>query len=209
MDKYINLSVNSMTMTSVDDIEEVRETTSPVDEQFGRGTGQVELLSRSGTNEFHGNLHEFHRNTALDANNWFNNLRGDPRDPLIWNQFGGGLGGPIIRQRTFFYGTYEGVRIHTAEAVTASTYTETARQGVFRFFPDVQNGNANASVPTVDLTGKPVRPASATGDLQTFSVFGKDFNRRGFDPTGTVQNLMTFMPLPNYFRFGDGRNIAG
>src|SRR5207249_1228814 len=194
---------------NVDEIEEVRVTTSPVDAELGRGTGQVELLSRSGTNEFHGNVHEFHRNTVLDANNWFNNLRGDPRDTLIWNQFGGGLGGPIRRQRTFFYFTYEGMRIHTAEAVTSSTYTETARQGTFRFFPGVQNGNANASVPTVDLTGKPVRPASATGDLQTISVFGRDFNRRSFDSTGTVQKLMTFMPLPNDFRFGDGLNIAG
>jgi len=209
MDQYVNSGVNSTTFSNVDEIEEVRVTTSPVDAELGRGTGQVELLSRSGTNEFHGNLHEFHRNTVLDANNWFNNLRGDPRDTLIWNQFGGGLGGPIRRQRTFFYFTYEGMRIHTAEAVTSSTYTETARQGTFRFFPGVQNGNANASVPTVDLTGKPVRPASATGDLQTISVFGRDFNRRSFDSTGTVQKLMTFMPLPNEFRFGDGLNIAG
>src|SRR5436309_1012293 len=138
--QYINSGVFSTTLASIDDIEEIRVTTSPVDAEFGRGTGQVELLSRSGTNEFHGNLREFHRNTALDANNWFNNLRGDPRDTLIWNQFGGGLGGPIRRQRTFFYVTYEGVRIHTAEAVTASTYTETAVQCSIRFVSGVYNG---------------------------------------------------------------------
>jgi hypothetical protein len=209
MDQFINSGVNSMTFASVDDIQEVRVITSPVDAELGRGSGQVELLSRSGTNQFHGSLYEFHRNTVLDANDWFNNLRGDPRDALIWNQFGGRLGGPIVRQRTFFNFTYEGQRIRNVSSVTSTTYTQQARQGIFRFFPGVQNGNANAAVPTVDLQGNPVQPPSATGGLQSPSVFGKDFNRPSFDPTGTVQKLMTFFPLPNDFRFGDGLNTAG
>jgi hypothetical protein len=209
MDQFINNGVNSMTFASVDDIEEVRVVTSPVDAELGRGSGQVQMLSRSGTNQFHGSLYEFHRNTVLDANDWFNNLRGDPRDVLIWNQFGGRLGGPIVRQRTFFNFTYEGQRIRNASEVTSMTYTQSARQGLFRFFPGVLNGNANAAVPTVDLAGNPVRPATATGNLQTISVFGRDFNRPAFDPTGTVQKLMTIFPLPNDFRFGDGLNTAG
>src|ERR1051326_2049933 len=209
MDQFINNGVNSMTFASVDDIEEVRVVTAPVDAEFGRGSGQVQLLSRSGTNEFHGSLYEFHRNTALNANDWFNNLRGDPRDGLVWNQYGGRLGGPIIRQRTFFNFTYEGQRIRNVGAVTSATYTAQARQGIFRFFPGVQNGNANAAVPTVDLQGNPVRPTSATGNLQSLNVFGRDFNRPGPDPTGTVQKLMGFFPLPNDFRFGDGLNAAG
>src|SRR5262252_945425 len=68
MDQRINLGVNSVTFASVDDIEEVRVITSPVDAELGRGVGQVQLLSRSGTNEFHGSVYEFNRNTALDAN---------------------------------------------------------------------------------------------------------------------------------------------
>ena len=92
MDQFINLGVNSTTFASVDEIAEVRVTTSPVDAELGRGSGQVQLLSRSGTNEFHGSLYDYHRNTVLNANDWFNNLRGDPRDTLIWNQFGGRLG---------------------------------------------------------------------------------------------------------------------
>ena len=209
MDQYINSGTATTIFNSIDDIEEVRVVTSPVDAEFGRGFGQVQLLTRSGTNEFHGSLYDYHRNTVLDANNWFNNLRGDPRDALIQNQFGGRLGGPIVRQRTFFYGAYEGQRRRTGDAVTSTTYTQTARQGIFRFFPDVENGNANASVPTVDLNGNPVRPASATGGLRAISIFGPDFNRRTYDPTGTIQKLLGLMPPPNDFRYGDGLNTAG
>jgi hypothetical protein len=209
MDQYIDSGLFSLVFNSVDDIEEVRVITAPVDAELGRGTGQVQMLTRSGTNQFHGSVYDYHRNTVLDANNWFNNLRGDPRDALIQNQFGGRLGGPIIRNRTFFYATYEGQRQRTGEAVTSTTYTQTARQGIFRFFPNVENGNANAAVPTADLNGNPIRPASATGDLQSISVFGRDFNRNGPDPTGTIQKLISTMPLPNDFRFGDGLNSAG
>src|SRR5439155_3347235 len=97
----------------------------------------------------------------------------------------------------------------TGDAVTSLSYTQPARQGVFRFFPDVQNGNTNASVPTVDINGNPVRPASSTGNLQAISIFGRDFNRPSSDPTGTVQKLLASMPLPNDFRYGDGLNTAG
>ncbi len=209
MDQRISSGVSSVVFPSVDVIEEVRVITSPVDAEFGRGSGQVQLSTRSGTNEFHGSVYDFHRNTALNANNWFNNLRGDPRDALILNQFGGRLGGPILRQRTFFHFAYEGQRLRTASAVTASTYTQTARQGIFRFYPGAQNGNADAAVPTVDVVGNPVRPASATGELQSINLFGRDPNRQGFDPTGTVRKLLTVMPLPNDFRSGDGLNSAG
>ena len=208
MDQLINSGVFSVIFPSSDVFEEVRVITSPVDAEFGRGSGQVQLLTRSGTNEFHGSVYDFHRNTALNANEWFNNLRGDPRDALILNQFGGRLGGPIVRQRTFFHFGYEGQRQRTASAVTATTYTQTARQGIFRFYPGAQNGNANAAVPTVDVIGNPVRPVNA-GDLQSVSLFGRDPNRAGFDPSGTVQKLLTVMPLPNDFRSGDGLNTAG
>src|SRR5437667_1785171 len=209
IDQYINSGTATTIFNSIDDIEEVRVVTSPVDAEFGRGFGQVQLLTRSGTNEFHGSLYDYHRNTVLDANSWFNNLRGDPRDTLIQNQYGGRLGGPIRRQRTFFYATYEGQKRRTGEAGTSTTYTDTARQGVFRFFPNVENGNANAAVPTVDRQGNPLRPASATGDLRSISVFGRDFNRPAPDPTGTIQKLIATMPAPNDFRYGDGLNSAG
>jgi hypothetical protein len=170
----------------------------------------------------HGSLFESHRNTVLNANNWFNNSSGLPRDTLLRHQFGARLGGPLWlpkrvfgplnydgRKRSFFFVAYEGLRERVREPVTATVFTATAKQGLFRFFPGVQNANANAQTPTVDLRGNPVKPMATTPDLQTISVFGRDANRAGFDPTLWVRRQLDATPLPNDFRVGDGLNTAG
>jgi hypothetical protein len=204
--------------TSVDRIEEVRVITAPADAELGRGSGQIQMITRSGTNKFHGSLFEFHRNTILNANTWFNNQRGtdprtgaeiSPRNTLIRNQFGGRIGGPIRKNKTFFHFLYDAQRIAQKTAVTSTVYTETARRGLYRYFPGVRNANAEAAVPTVNLAGVPVRPAAATGELQTSSLYGLDPNRAGPDPTGLMQRLIASTPLPNNFRTGDGLNTAG
>ncbi len=218
-----NTSVNAGLGTlggfkSTDRIAAFRVVTSPADAEYGRGSGQIQMLSRSGANEFHGSLFESHRNTVLNANPWFNNQRGvdpttgapiSPRDILIRNQFGGRLGGRLIRNKTFFHVLFDGQRERTKNSVPSTTLTEPARRGLFRFFPGVQNGNANAAVPTVDLSGNPLRPAQATGALQAVSVFGRDPNRLAADRSGVIGRMMDLMPLPNNFRMGDGLNTAG
>ena len=209
MDRRINSGINSTVFNSVDLVQEVRITTSPADAEFGRGSAFVQLITRSGTNQFHGSAFESHRNTALNANEWDNNLRGDGRDLLIRNQFGARIGGPIKKNKTFFFFLYEGQRERSKGDVTATVLTDSARKGIFRFFPGVQNGNAIALVPTVDASGNPVKPATATGDLQAVSVLGRDPNRSAFDPTGLVPKYLGLMPLPNNFRTGDGLNTAG
>jgi hypothetical protein len=209
MDQTVNSGVNSVIFNSADVVEEVRVITSPVDAELGRGSGQVQMITRSGTKQFHGSIFEYNGNTALNANNWFNNLRGGERDTVISNRFGGRLGGPVGNDKTFFHFLYEGLRERIATAVTSLTYTDQARQGLFRFYPGVQNGNANSAVPTVDLLGNPVRPPAATGDLQTVNLFNRDPVRPGPDPSGTVQRLLAVMPSPNDFRVGDGLNNAG
>ncbi|MBS1812732.1 MAG: TonB-dependent receptor [Acidobacteria bacterium] len=222
MDQRINSGVNATFFNSVDSVDEVKVVTSPADAEFGRGSGQVLISTRSGTNNFHGSLFESHRNTVLNANNWFNNLEGLPRNTLIRNQFGARLGGPLWfppnvfgplhydgRNRSFFFASYEGWRESVREPVTAIVPTATARQGIFRYFPGVLNANANAATPTVDLRGNPIKSATATGDLQTPSLFGRDANRPGYDPTGWVKQFLDATPLPNNFREGDGLNTAG
>jgi Carboxypeptidase regulatory-like domain len=215
MDQRINSGVSSTIFNSVDLVEEVRVVTSPADAEFGRGSGQVQILTRSGTNQFHGSAFEAHRNTALNANSWFNNQRGrdangeeiSPREVLIRNQFGGRLGGPIWKNKSFFHVLYEGQRIASKSTVTRTVFTETGRRGLFRFYPGVQNANAIAAVPTVDLNGNPIKPATATGDLQTVNLFTRDPNRPALN--STVQSQLASMPLPNNFRAGDGLNTAG
>jgi hypothetical protein len=213
----ITFSTRAATI-SVDRIAEFRMVTSPADAEYGRGAGQIQSISRSGTNRFHGSLYEEHRNTSLNANTWFNNQLGvdprtgqaiAPRNFLIRNQFGGRVGGPIIKNRTFFNFNYEGSRQASRNATTSVVYTAPARQGIFRYFPGVRNGNALAAVPTVDTNGNPVRPAGATDVLQSVSLFGKDPNRLTADPSGIIGKIIGEMPLPNTYLVGDGLNTAG
>lgn len=203
---------------SVDRIEEFRVIVSPTDAELGRGSGQIQAISRSGDNRFRGSAFYQHRNTALNSNSWFNNQRGHdlqsgaplaPRNILLQNYFGGRVGGPLRRNRTFFHFNYERRFQRARNAVNSTVYTESARRGVYRFFPNARNGNAIASAPTVDLSGNPVRPAAATGDLVNTNVFGRDPLRMVADPSGVIHRQLSLMPLPNNFLAGDGLNTAG
>ena len=99
-------------LVTPDALQEMRVQTSTSTPQFGRMPGaQVSLTSRSGSNEFHGSLLYGFRNEALDANDWFANRHGDPRAPLRLQDFSGGLGGPLWRNHTFFFISYEGMRL--------------------------------------------------------------------------------------------------
>src|SRR6185295_3285399 len=129
------------------------------DAELGRGSGQIISATRSGGNEFHGSLFNEHRDRSLNANSFFNNLRGQPKDQLIRNFFDSRIGRPVIRNRTFFHFFYEKRLERFSQTVTSTVYTDAARQGLWRFYPGVRNGNANAAVPTVDLNGNPVKPA--------------------------------------------------
>lgn len=197
---------------TVDMVEEVKVTSSPIDAESGRSLGQVQMIVRSGTNQFHGSVVDGLRNTDLDANTFWNNFNQPyiPRQVLIRNQYAARIGGPIRRNKTFFFFLYDGNRQRTSATGTNTVLTAQARQGNFRFFPGAVNSNYSAtSNPVVDAAGNPVQPASATGPLQTVSVFGKDPNRPSADPTGLVQKYINMTPLPNNFTVGDGLNTAG
>src|SRR5258706_7601567 len=184
-------------LMSVDRAEEFRVVTSPADAEYGRGAGQVQIVTRQGSNQFHGSSWIEVRNSYLNANDFFNNLNGNPRDVLRQNQYGVRAGGPVKRNKTFFNGIYEGQRRIQINSTTPTVYTASARQGIFRFFPGVQNGNLNAATPTVDGAGNPVQPGSATGVLQSVSVLGKDPNRLVVDPSGNMAKQLALIPLPN------------
>jgi hypothetical protein len=96
---------------SVDAVEEFKVQESNFSAEFGfSGATIINLVTRSGTNSFHGSAYEFNRYYKLDANNWFNNAQGIPIPSLRRNNFGGTIGGPIRRDRTFFFFDYEGLR---------------------------------------------------------------------------------------------------
>src|SRR5262249_32853039 len=109
-------------LVSVDALQEFRVQTSTFAPEFGRTPGaQISIATRSGTNEFHGDVFDYLRNDKTDANNWFANQLGLPRPPLRQNDFGGVIGGPVMRNRTFFFASYEGLRV--TQPLTAVNYT--------------------------------------------------------------------------------------
>jgi hypothetical protein len=108
-------------LVSLDALEEFRIQTSTFAPEHGRTPGaQISVVTKSGTNTFHGTAFEYFRNDKLDANDWFANRNGLARPELRQNDFGGVLGGPIVKDKLFFFGSYEGLRVRQPQV--ANTY---------------------------------------------------------------------------------------
>ena len=109
----------TQSLVSVDALQEFKVQTSSYAAEYGQQPGgQISIVTRSGTNQFHGNLFDYFRNDVLDANDWFADRAGQPKPPERQNDFGGTLGGPVVipglyngRDRTFFFFSYEGLRL--------------------------------------------------------------------------------------------------
>lgn len=193
-------SLNGATYMSPDLIGEVRFVVAPVDAEMGRGNGQFQFLTRSGGNEYHGTGVWTVRNTALDANTWANNRAVDPKtgaskptQPNWYNnhQFTASLGGPIVKNKTFFFALWDSALINGRTVQNPVVLTPCARRGIFRYFDTWNNGNffqqtqATGTTPTigvVDGVGNPATPATNpngsafTGSLHYASVFGTVLN---------------------------------
>ena len=115
-------------LVSVDDLQEFRIETSSFAPEFGRSSGgQVTLTTRSGTSDFHGGVFDYFRNDKMDANDWFANQVGIPRAPERHNDFGGFFGGPIVKDKTFFFLSYEGARLRLPKTEIAQVPSESSR----------------------------------------------------------------------------------
>ena len=165
------------TYSSPDLIEEVSLVVGAIDAEVGRGSGQISFSTRSGTNDFHGALFYSNNNSALNANSWFNNLRGRPRDYLNRTQYGGRVGGPIIQNRLFFFVLVDNQKYLRKQDVNSTVLTEQARQGIFRYISGAENRNALQSNPSVDLAGNVLDSANLR-TIDLFNVPGET-NRTG------------------------------
>jgi hypothetical protein len=194
----LGLTLNA---NNTDSIEEVRIITSGAKAEYGRNAGgTVELITRSGTNSFHGNLFEYHRNTVLNANNFFNNSSlqpngaATPRPIYIQNQFGGSFGGPVTipkvyhgKDKLFFFFNYQGSRVSQQVARNRTVLTPEAKAGIFRWI--VPAGQPNA------------------GSIQSYNIVQNDPRKLGIDPI--VAKNLALLPNPNNTSVGDGLNTAG
>jgi len=222
----------STVYSSPDMIEEVKVVVAPVDAETSRGSGQVSMVTRSGTNKYTGSVFWSNHNSVLDANEWFQNANGTAKSYDNRNQYGARFSGPIIKNKTFFFALFEGQRDMKRNSVVGSlTWTDMAKAGIFRYYPKVDNQNFNQAVPTVDINGNPVKPAAATdpfgyGNSLPYAIglFGScsfrgalvpncktfnDPNRPGPATTAFLQEEFSRMPSPNNFKTGDGLNTAG
>ena len=137
----------------VDAIQEFSVLTSNYSAEYGKTSGGVvNAVTRSGTNGIHGSAYEFLRNNHLDARNFFDDPSGTP--PFKRNQFGGSMGGPIIKNRTFFFADYEGIR--QSKGITALTTVPSL---------DARNGNLH------DANGNPLPPVAIDPGAQKFLAF--------------------------------------
>ena len=167
--------------TPVDAIEEFRVAVSNANAAFGRSAGgQYTFITRRGTNSFNGSLYEHHQSDALSANSWTSNRLGFKKPPMEDNRFGGSLGGPIVRNKTFFFGLYEGRRLSTSAEATRLVPTDSLKQGLLRF-------------------------RDATGTVQTIDI--RSLDPRGLGPSPLVLQLLQQYPVPNN-PGGDGLNTS-
>jgi hypothetical protein len=190
----------------VDAVEEVTlSTATPGAESGGEGAIQIKMVTRQGTNEYHGSLYEYHRNKALDANYWFNNrdFRPGPndnpatfkadRDLMILNQFGGRFGGPIKipglfdgHDKAFFFVNYEQFRLATSQAQTRTILSPLAQQGIFQYGGrQVNLLTLNGGVSTIDPTIK-----NLLADIRNAAT-----SRGGIQPSNDP-NLQTYSFSP-------------
>ncbi|MFT4112849.1 carboxypeptidase regulatory-like domain-containing protein [Silvibacterium sp.] len=119
------------------------------------GGGQFELVTRSGTNKFHGALVEYHRDTDMEANDWFNNNSNVARPPLVRNQFGGNVGGPVLKDKLFFFFDYDGRRDTLSHLVERTVPLDSFRNGTLTYVnADGTNSTlSSAQVATLDPQG--------------------------------------------------------
>jgi Carboxypeptidase regulatory-like domain len=123
--------INVAYVPSIDGLREFKVETSPYSADLGRSGGaQIRLESKSGANRYHGSVFEFLRNSALDAKNYFD--RKDlPIPPFKQNQFGGSIGGPIKKDKLFFFGNYEGFRSRKGQTIFGTVPTPLMKRGIF------------------------------------------------------------------------------
>ena len=174
---------------SPDAIAEFRLVTNTLNPEYGRASGAtVNAITKSGTNQFHGSGFEFFRDTSLDARNFF----GAPHQAVIYhqNQFGGTIGGPIWKDHTFFFFSYQGTRYRQPDGTgNATVFTQDQRNG---YFPDLATSTALSPMPltgengTVYPAGTPYSTIFPTGHIPS-----ADIN----SISSTLMNK--YVPLPN------------
>ena len=220
--------VSNLYRLNPDNVQEFKVTTNNATAEEGRNSGaSITLTTRAGGNDFHGTVFYFLRNDALNANEFFSNALGQEKPTIKMHQFGFELNGPIVKNKTFFFGSYQGNRINVTQPIDQTfgvpiVFTGLAKQGLFRYFkadpanPLVINGvtiTRNSPLLVDPQTGalrSEVPVCTTPTQLRCVATYNILTN----GPAGTtlnsfVSSYLNTLPLPNSFGFGDGLNTAG
>jgi len=176
-------------MTGVETIKEFRVVTNAMSAEYGRaGGGVFNVVTKSGTNNFTGSAFEFFRDDKLDGKNYFDDEKPDFRR----NQFGGSFGGPILKNRTFFFGSYEGLREHKGITQVATVLDDNARRGILP-------GQAPITIPAAILPYLSLYPAAngplirtSTGGPTGLAEYTGVMNRKSNQDFGMLRLDQTF-----------------
>jgi hypothetical protein len=178
-------------LPSVDGVDEMRVQTNGYSAVYGRsGGGITTMVTKSGTNTIHGSAFEFLRNNALNANNFFSNRSGAKIAPLHMNQFGGSLGGPVIKNKTFAFGLYER-NINNAGAFTLFSVPTAAQRGGDFSQVYTQAGVLKTIYDPFSAVPDPNRPGQFTRSAFPGNIIPKS----RMDPVGVA--AASYWPLPN------------
>jgi hypothetical protein len=185
-DQQNRYAFTSVLRSTLDSVQEFRVTTVNPTADLGRSGGaQIALATKSGTNEYHGSLYEYHRNTLTSANNFFNNAAGVERQKLLRNVFGASIGAPAIRNRVFYFLNYEGRRDARDSSAVRAVPSAEYRQGIVQYLNT--SGGVSTLTPA-DL--KRIDPANIGVSQAALDVFQS-------------------YPMPNTDEVGEGLNVRG
>jgi hypothetical protein len=197
-------------------VEEFRVTTSNYDASQGRSSGaQIAMVTKGGTNQFHGSLYEFNRNGAGEANDWFlkeSQLSSNPPLPnkptqLVWNNYGGSIGGPILKNKLFFFFNYEGHRQNVGQSIVQEIPGPLLQDGIIQY-------------QCADATACPASPGGVTGasgrsyPIQAgYYALGPAqlaaMDPLGIGPSGGALAYFNTYPTANEPSYGDEPNFEG
>ena len=182
-DNVLGLPYRTVIPVPTESLDEFRVTVSNPNATFGRSAGgQITFVTKRGTNQFHGSLYEYYQGAVLNANTWDNNRIGLERPPLVDNRFGGSAGGPIWKDKLFFFFNYEGRRLPGTQKQTRVVATDSLKSGILRF-------------------------RDASGGIIT--VNPQNFDPRNIGANPQILSALRLLPAPNDNSVGDGLNTSG
>lgn len=186
-----------------DGLAEFKVLTGNATAEYGRNSGgQVAMVTKSGTNELHGSLFWFYRTPRLNANEWESNLNNVGKRQYVQNMPGFSVGGPALKNKLFYYANLQILRTRESAIVNSTVYTQSARDGLWRYVKGGRNQPAGVTGASVDAQGNVL----AGVNLGTYNIATSDPDRLGLN--ATTKAVAQGAPLPNNFSIGDGLNTA-